>query len=110
MIDLITYLKSLNIYNIIIYLICFLIFFMINIIVLIKLINLTVETFSSATFLMLTFIELALFSFSFTSTNIISALDFSDKEITNCLISMHVGMGLSLYIVVVKFFKIYLRR
>ena len=110
MIDLIIYLKSLNIYNIIIYLICFLIFFMINIIVLIELINLTTEKFSSATFLMLTFIELTLFSFSFTSTNIISVLDFSDKEITNCLISMHVGMLLSFCIALVKYIKIYLRR
>lgn len=110
MIDLITYLKSLNIYNIILYLICFTIFFIINFIVLIEQIDLNAEAVLNATFFKIIFIEFIFVFSSIIITNIIYVLNYLDNEIMNFFISMLVGSGLSFCIAFIKFLKIYLRR
>lgn len=99
--------------NIIINSICFLPFFIINLIILVKQINFFTESSSENIFkdiLQIILIESIFYFNSIIIINMISILDFSNKEITNCLISMHVGMGLSFCIAFVKFLKIYLRR
>lgn len=79
MIDPITHLKNLNVYNIILYLFCFLIIFYINYFMLIELINSTAEAFPKTTFLKIIFTELIFISFLSMATNIMSILDFSKK-------------------------------
>lgn len=116
MIDIITYLESLNINNTITNLIYIVIFFSIsgilNYFILLDRINTSAEAFPDETFILIFIMEFIFFIIIpfFTSNVMISSSNFPKDKIIISIISMFVGIGLSFCIAIIKFLKIYLRR